>query len=661
MKKRVLALLLIGAMLLVPCTMVSAYTLIGDVDDSGVIDSSDARIVLQISVGKYDAWGSELEAADVDGNGSVDSSDARWILQYAVGKVDEFPNSGSWIDFAAPYEGNSFTPASPKAGSTFLSLDDVKDDAPEVTDSTKQFGYFALTMDDNAMLPFNVQCTIEDGAITALLPAGVDLTAVKARFTYYGDKVLYNGAAAVSGETVFDLSEPVELTMTATDGSTETITVALETLNTGLPSMAVTATDLADIDSKDVYTTASFYLGGGDKKTCSYAQETPILVPGGIKGRGNSSWLLDAKKSYTIKLDKKSEMLDMPKSKNWAIVANYEDKTLLRNYVAAWLAEEAGVTYVMELRPVDMWINGEYWGTYNLTEKIEIEKERVNITDVDDTIVQAPDELGYLIEFDAHVMEANAGGELDKVEPLDPNRWQEYGWTKTGEIYYNPDTDEYFFAVPNLGKWATIKKPSTKNVVDNPERLLYIYNKVMELDSALKARDEQRINALLDVDSFVRWYIVEELMDNTDNSFHSSVYMSLDVDGKFVMGPVWDFDRSSGNCSYWDNTNDPTALARCNWVRYLLDTESGKNALKAAWQPFYEMLCEEMDSYIDSGSRLIAESQKLNFERWDILGKNILYNSDATNSFPDYMSQVEYLKMWLYWHMELMNASIMSR
>jgi len=66
---------------------------LGDVNGDALIDSTDARLVLQFAVRKIDPAEVDLEMADVDGNGAVNSTDARLILQYAVRKIDKFPIS----------------------------------------------------------------------------------------------------------------------------------------------------------------------------------------------------------------------------------------------------------------------------------------------------------------------------------------------------------------------------------------------------------------------------------------------------------------------------------------------------------------------------------------------------------------------------------------
>ncbi len=679
--KRSLALLLSLVLVFVSCAVGVTVTAVsrscGDVNGNDAIDSTDARLVLQYAVKKITSL-SVPEAADVDGNGAVDSTDARLILQYAVKKIDKFPGNVE----------EAISPNSEAAGTPFATLADVHEEVPtSTTASTKQFGYFALTTELNAGLPFNVALYAAGDTLSAVLPAGVDTTALIPTFTYYGASVTMNGVAVQSDITVLDFSSPVKLTLAAQDGSVREVTVKVQTLNTGLPSMAVTLNEYvgADAIQKEEYTAGNFYLGGGDSAVCDYAQETPVLVACTIKGRGNSSWLLDEKKSYTLKLDKKTALLDMAASKNWALVANYEDKTLLRNMMGYYFATAAGVPSVMQVRPVDMWIDGQYWGTYNLTEKIEIEPDRVNITDVDKPDKEgftdpAADQVGYLLEFDAHVVETNAGGLLENVGVFDPYDWDTWeelakvGWKRyecyyfhyaadteaMDYVFYNPETDETFFKLPFLGKWVTVKKPSTENLNHNPAMREYIFQKVRELDSALEANNHNVIYDMLDLDSFAAWALVQEMMDNTDSSFHSSVYMYKDVDGKFTFGPAWDFDRSSGNCSYWHNNVGSLLNSRWCWAAF--NTDRGRAALKSTWQIFTVNSSDWYDTF-ESYQKLIEQSRIYNFERWDILKEHVLYNPEnltdesmlAIYEGDEYQLFIDHLNGWLAGRVKRMN------
>ncbi|MBO5797176.1 MAG: CotH kinase family protein [Clostridia bacterium] len=582
--------------------------LMGDVDKDGVLTSTDARLTMQYAAKKVTEADLDLRVADVDGDKSYTTTDARMMLQYAVDKIDAFP-AGDVLELPAPgaptkaTSSNSFSPMSDAAGTPFASLEELEENLTDegVVSDRGAFGYFAFTTECNEGLPFNVACYITEDTITAMLPAGADLTALIPTFRYFGQRVEMNGQPVASDATVLDLSEDVVLTLVAPDGeNSRELTVHIETLDTGLPSVAMTVDGYGTIASKTEYVDVSIYVGGGEMTGST-------LLPATAKGRGNTSWG-EPKKGYTVKLNENASLLGMSDSNDWALVANYEDKSLLRNVMAEYLAEGADLDYVVQNRPVDLWYNGEYWGTYNLVEKIEIEKDRVNITKYEPG--KKAGEVGFLMEFDGHVVE---------IPDWQRNQWQRpLGWDC--ELYYDPVTDEVFMPINVGGKWLTIKKPSYENLQNDKEQLRYIYNKVNEAVEALYTEDYKIFSQFIDVESFSKWYLVEEYMNNGDSSFHSSCYMTLDVNGKFKLGPVWDFDRSSENCHYWNPEEriDSLYTAGSAWFYLIYKAPEAREILKAEYKKFRVAL-EGVNAHLETMADSIYASQQYNFEKWDIL------------------------------------------
>ena len=581
----------------------------GDVDRDGTVTTTDARLVLQRSVEKIDDNSLDMRVADVDGDGAVTSTDARMILQKSVGKLQEF-----WAGNTLTLPGeerssryvssNSYSPLSSRAGRRFKNLDEVEKIPVDLTSDTYEFSFFALTTDANETLPFNLACRVGSSTITGMVPAGVDLSHVIPTFAYYGGSVKAEGKPLVSDVTALDLTHDVTLTLSSMSGSTRTMTVHLEQLDTGLPSVALTVENYETITSKEEYRNVTLYVGGGDA-------ESARLLAGQAKGRGNTSWG-EPKKGYNVKLEKKATLLGMSESKDWTLIANYEDETLLRNIMAQYLAEGAGMEYVMKNRPVDLWYNGEYWGTYNLIEKIEVEKDRVNITKYEAGAAYGA--TGYLMEFDSHVNEKDQSVKDRWLRPLGNGY----------ELYYNADTDEMFMPISIGGKWLTIKKPSYKNLNEAQDfiQLKYIYDKVHDAIDAVRSRDWNRIDQIIDVRSWCKWYLVEEYMNNTDSSFHSSCYMTLDVGGKFKLGPVWDFDRSSNNCDYWNTNEDINSLytSGAAWFYLIFDTQEGRAILKEEYTRFRRCL-DGLPDYLEQMADTIYASQIYNFQKWDMLDR----------------------------------------
>ena len=119
---------------------------------------------------------------------------------------------------------------------------------------------------------------------------------------------------------------------------------------------------------------------------------------GTLKLRGNSTMRSD-KNPYKIKFDSKQKLLDMPaKAKKWNLIANHSDKTLLRTLLAMKISTLFEMSYTPECRLVDVMVNGEFKGNYNLCDKIEYNKNRVELGELDKNIEQEPVDGGYLFE-----------------------------------------------------------------------------------------------------------------------------------------------------------------------------------------------------------------------------------------------------------------------
>ena len=583
--------------------IVTETRLTGNVDRLGTVDSTDARMTLQYSVQKIAPDDLDLQVADVNGDGAVDSTDARLILQYAVRKITVLPLGDTLtiptgeviVTDTRTYSSNTFSPNSKEAGTPFLSLGDVE--RKQAAPGAAEFAYFAFLKGDNEQLPFSFACYDGGDTLTAMVPAGVDLSAMMPTFEYYGEDVLLNGQIVRSDVTVLDLTRDVVLTLVPWEGASRTVTVHVETLDTGLPSVALTTENMQAITSKQTYVASTFYLGGGN-------MEEAMLVTSRAKGRGNSTWG-HPKKSYTVKLNQKATLLGMSRSKDWVLSANYEDRSLLRNVAATYLAMGTGQAWTPDRQPVDLWYNGEYWGTYDLAEKIEIEGDRVDITEYE--VGMKEGQYGFILEFDGHV----AGGMDNCTRPL-------------GEeipLYYDPDTDELFMHTPVVAKWLTIKEPSYEDLVQDPAQMLYIYEYVCDALAALASGDYEAVEQYFDVQSFCEWYLVQALMNNTDSDFYSSCYLTRDAGGRLTMGPIWDFDRSSVNCYYWNSAEDITYLFHhgSTWFPLLFRYPQAQAILVAEYERFVPRI-EGLRTYLRQMADSIYASQVYNFERWPLWG-----------------------------------------
>lgn len=544
--------------------------------------------------------------------------------------------------FATPEKpADAIDPLSAEAGGALLYVEDLEVTGTAAPDRLTGFG---LDVRLNPHLPYNFACYIaQDGTVSGVLPAGVDLSAVIPTFYYSGREVRLNGQPLVSEQTAMDLTAPVTLTLIDEAGGEHAITVKVQTLYTGLPSVALTTGNLAAITSKTETVDCTFYVGGGDPACCPYAAAQPVRTTAKARGRGNSSWDQE-KKGYAVNLDNAAALLDMPSARKWALVANYEDKTLLRNYVADHVTAQTDLDSTLSVRPVDLWYNGDYWGTYNLCERVSVNPARVNITEQKDVSALEPSKVAYLFEFDGHVNEVTAR--------------QRKGWQSIGGVaYYDPVTDETFMRLTIGGKWVTIKQPEHDQLT--PEMAQYVRVVMNQACTALKKNDWETIQSLMDVKSFVQWYLIEEFMNNTDSSMHSSVFMYLDVDGKLTMCTPWDFDRSSGNCDYWNAEGAPDSLytSEAGWFSYLFQCEEARAMLRSEWETFHQKLADIGD-VVNDDARMLSVSQQYNFQKWNILRRRVGANPEDVVRANTYDKQVTLLHDYLTQRLDSMDTFI---
>jgi len=514
------------------------------------------------------------------------------------------------------YRENTLLAGTEQAGTAFKIESDVSD-----FNARHGLNRFLLTTELNPGLPFNISCYISDNTVSALIPAGIDLTSVIIQFKQSGIYIKASDEILVSGQSILNLSEPIKIIVASKSGTEFSVNLNIETLNTGIPSIALTTGDFKTINSKTEYISCNLYTGGGNNAVCPYAADDIIFFTGKVKGRGNTSWGFP-KKSYTLKLDEKVSLLDLPASKNWTMISNYQDKTLLRNDFASKLSEAVGLSANMQTRSVDFWLNGKYWGTYLLTEKIEIEENRINITDFDGTL--SPEKIGYLFEWDGHIQEI-------------PDK-QRSKWQTIENVFFDPSQDAYFI---NTTGWLVIHKPSSVNITS--KHLKYLYEYITRLESALESGDYKTVNKYMDLESFVQWYLVEDIMKNMDAGFWSSCYMYLDGNGILHMGPVWDFDMSLGNCNYGNcDTPDGDYISGTWYYRHLFRIPEFRNLAEKILTEKYNAVLS-MKEYVADTAKMLEKSLKHNFAVWDILGHSVGANPANVTEAKTYNEQIDIL------------------
>ena len=258
------------------------------------------------------------------------------------------------------------------------------------------------------------------------------------------------------------------------------------------------------------------YVGGTSVTLVSAEGEKLLQATAGVRGRGNSSWTYPPKKPYKVKFDVKQSPFGMKSNKQWALMSNYLDSTMMRNPLAFWMAREIGeFDFVPDDRLVCVSLNGDNLGMYDLTETIRLGGHRVDVG-----------EDGYLVELDGRLA----------YEPED------------GQVIFYTEHQTSPFNVKDV-----LRGGDHIDIVEGDEDYVYIRDRILEAEAALYGENwldpENGYRKYLDVQSFVEWYMVNEITMNTESDTWSSCYMHLSRSegAKLKMGPVWDFDYAFGN------------------------------------------------------------------------------------------------------------------
>jgi hypothetical protein len=475
---------------------------------------------------------------------------------------------------------------------------------PVVTDTTTFKSVILETKYNVGKVSSNITCTVKGNEITALVPefANNKKFAVTFNATHTGTVIKNADTTQINGTTVTDFTKPVNFTVTA-NGTTKTYKFTIKNF-AGLPILYLTTA--SPVVSKDNYVTGSVVI---NTNTLFPQEKNNISLQ--IKGRGNSTWG-HPKKPYRLKFDSKAAMLDMPAAKNWVLLANYSDKTLLRTALAFDLGQHMGLPFTFKGRFVDVVMNGEYIGSYYLTYQVEVHENRVNIPEmkVGDT---SPEKItgGYLLEWDAR---------------------------------YNEEPEEDWFKT-KMDIPFVIKSPEDRS----PAQKEYIQNYIQQTEDAIWADNfADPVNGYakyINVDTFIDWYIVQELSKNQDAQSFSSIFFYKDRGGKLNMGPLWDFDLADGNVNYSD-AEHPTGwwIKDGPWFSGLFRDPAFRTKLKTRWNALKNSDLKNVNTFIDQTAAYIDLSQKQNFTKWNILGVAVWPNPAIYYTYP---GEVNQLKSWL--------------
>lgn len=393
-----------------------------------------------------------------------------------------------------------------------------------------------------------------------------------------------------------------------------------------------------------------------------------------IKGRGNTTWNWK-KKPYKVKLEQKTALLKemgltdvTAESKHWVLLANFMDRTMMRNMVAMELSSMmTNLAWTPHCIPVELYINGVHQGNYLLIEQVRVEKGRVVVAPKN-AVGENANDVGFMMELDFHYDNYYGDVQYDNT-----TQWRSpYGRSKYASLDFRDgktnqttiNTTTSGSKKVTMGIPFSIKEPDWSPAEGetpvNTDQLNYIKNYVNSAAATLFPRGnnssytwwynvaepnpdpETGYPKYLDVASFIDYWIVFELMINHELANPGSVYMTKPKGGKMTAGPCWDFDwgtlSSSYNNNRWPNPTSNLMNADALWYESLMKDYSYVNQLYNRFLALKPQL-QTIPAKIDEWEQEMAVSAELNFKMWKPSEAGI--NGDENLSYHDAVARIK--------------------
>lgn len=368
-----------------------------------------------------------------------------------------------------------------------------------------------------------------------------------------------------------------------------------------LPRIVIETEDFTQIRDRETKIPAKLQIYGKD------APESDILELT-IKGRGNSSFTGMPKPGYKIKFEKKQELLGMPKDKEWALISNSADKTLLKNFITYKLAGWLGDEYTPRSKFVELYLNRQYQGVYQLVETVKVGEHRVNIPQSDSSFLleRGPTEHG-----DEHFVVTEKGTKFEIKSPKEP-------------------TDS---------STALIKKA------------------LSQFESFLRSDNPKgEITDYLDFEDYLRYFWIQELSKNLDGAFRRSIFLTWQKGDVIRLGPVWDFDVAYGN---WETESLRSVtdwyIRPSGWNGLIFKREKYWQEAVRYWKDHRDFLATFPDS-ISKYAAELAPATRNEFKRWPVLENT--ENWTYKEAYDSYDEAVDSLNSWIKQRIEWIDANL---
>lgn len=385
---------------------------------------------------------------------------------------------------------------------------------------------------------------------------------------------------------------------------------------TDVPTVYIETENGRSITSKEQYTKCTLIIVDGDSIVTYPDTE--------IRGRGNSTWWNSDKKAYRIKFATKQKLLGrhFANARSWTLLANHGDKTMIRNALTYDLGRFMGMEFCPAARFVDVYLNGTYRGTYQISDQVQAHKRRIDINEEDGCILEV-------------------ANENSREEP--------YITSSVFRIMYN------------------VKNP--KDDALTMQKRIAIGQWIEGMEHAVKGNDftdpERGYRAYIDEQSLVNWYVGAEITGNIDALY--SIYMWKDADEqKMHFGPLWDLDIG------YDNSSERSMLREME--AYLgLWNRPFEQVLRRMWQDWWfanacaerlnELVANGLEQYlldhIDSLSAAISQSQAQNYRVWPI--NQQVFSFEKHRYYNNYQAYINDLKDFVRVHIPYLQQAFEQR
>lgn len=497
------------------------------------------------------------------------------------------------------------------------------------------------------------------------LPASADLNALALNFDYNGNQ----GALVLSGDlgsiTLDSTSAQADLTalasrksgkytLTAQVGGGDPFTFAVMQ-GSEIPALYLTSTeeghDRDYVDASKDNKTKAALLMTDESGTALYDGTLKQL-----KARGNSTFLYADKKSYQIKLDTPSDLLENGEQvKTWVLLAGYFDATQMHDKLVKDLAAQFGLAYTANCSWVDLYYDGEYRGLYLLSEKNSISETSVNILDLENLYEILNKNYGT----DMEIQEETNNGVTIRYTANIQDPWQ--AMDESGYLlemnYHNMEEDSSFKTT--RGYAFNVKSPEWCGKA----AMTYISSFYQDFEDAVYS--ENGYNAAtgkyyydyVDLDSLVKTFLLQELAYNCDG-FRYSQFFYLDG-GKLYAGPVWDQEMTFG--TGWSGYLPADRVSRFDLGAALAEIPGFMEAVQQCYEETFRSLAGELDSTVQSQYALLKDSAAMNYTLWPFVRVGDPNNANHLWKNTDYASVIADLRDWIDLRLQTLDEIYLSK